>query len=617
MASPQPAWSERVELPLTLDYQLLRSLVIYNNFKEAGQKSIVMNEQQGCRRIILSEPSFSFENGLIRFETRVFTSIGIFVAGKCRFPVSWEGRLVLYEEPQINNNWSVSFKVRDTDILDVDHQPYKVVGTLWNLIDKWAVKWLKAIEVNLAPPITDLKNMLEAQIPEETKERGHAILETLAPGSIAAGPEGIALKLSVDIQGLPAPENEDESVVLSPQERVYITRNWEDYDAYLVTIITALTEEALTPEERFLLREVLLDARYSFIEALETEKLGNDFVRKQFIESWGRIAPVFRRQLGADPSESLLGYLAFFTASDALAVFDRIGPAIGIEISANGLLRLAQLVAREKIDTLAYNFVLNDRLRKIFDLGEIQGEGETSITGDSAPWPEVEPASQTNSLGRFRLPFIFRMSEAWAAASSEEIKKLQEWIYQGSKRDAYVEKIKSLLMAAASSTIEKKAIEPDLQDFYRRLVIATAWQESCFRQFRARKGNISYIRSYNGTSVGLMQINERVWRGIYDRDQLRWNIRYNCRVGCEILQLYLTKYALRKMRSAEPPMVLDDTMMACVTYSMYNGGPRQFDKYLKRKKENACYASDNLFADKYAWVVEGSWQHIDSCLVEK
>ena len=70
-------------------------------------------------------------------------------------------------------------------------------------------------------------------------------------------------------------------------------------------------------------------------------------------------------------------------------------------------------------------------------------------------------------------------------------------------------------------------------DTYRRLVPATAWQESCWRQFIRRGGKLVAIRSRVG-SVGIMQVNERVWRGVYDRKGLVGDIAYNTRAGAEI-----------------------------------------------------------------------------------
>jgi hypothetical protein len=72
-------------------------------------------------------------------------------------------------------------------------------------------------------------------------------------------------------------------------------------------------------------------------------------------------------------------------------------------------------------------------------------------------------------------------------------------------------------------------------------VLSTAWQETCWRQFVQKAGKVSPIISYNQSSVGLMQINVRVWRGIYRPEGLLWNAPYNMQAGCEILDLYFLK----------------------------------------------------------------------------
>ena len=106
-----------------------------------------------------------------------------------------------------------------------------------------------------------------------------------------------------------------------------------------------------------------------------------------------------------------------------------------------------------------------------------------------------------------------------------------------------------------------------------------AWQESCFRQFVREEGKLAYLISYNNTSVGLMQINERVWRGLYDPRRLRWDIGYNASAGCEISGLYLRRYVLRKM---DPKKPFDAELQARLVYAIYNGGPSQYRKFLKR-----------------------------------
>ena len=55
--------------------------------------------------------------------------------------------------------------------------------------------------------------------------------------------------------------------------------------------------------------------------------------------------------------------------------------------------------------------------------------------------------------------------------------------------------------------------------------------------------------------------------------------------------------------------------MAGVVYAMYNGGPSQFKKFLARMKTGKYYLSDQLFKEKYTWVIRNQWSPINRCLV--
>ena len=125
-----------------------------------------------------------------------------------------------------------------------------------------------------------------------------------------------------------------------------------------------------------------------------------------------------------------------------------------------------------------------------------------------------------------------------------------------------------------------------------------------------KDAKLTYLLSYNNSSVGLMQVNERVWRGIYDTQRLRWDIHYNASAGCEIVDLYLQKYALRKYG---PGILKKTDTLAQLVYAMYNGGPSQYDKFLKRSNANELYDSDRLFAQKYDWVKNRDWEQVGKC----
>ena len=162
------------------------------------------------------------------------------------------------------------------------------------------------------------------------------------------------------------------------------------WDAFLVQAITSLSKEPLTPQDRQILLDTLLDTRYRFIEEFTKDKGSGDFVRRQFVEAWKRISPVFRTHLSDDPSRSLITYLAFFTASDALVALDSLGPTLGLEVSRNGLIRLARLISEDESITLAYGYGVDQALRATLGLGEALPISAPAFDGESVPL-DLEP----------------------------------------------------------------------------------------------------------------------------------------------------------------------------------------------------------------------------------
>jgi hypothetical protein len=177
----------------------------------------------------------------------------------------------------------------------------------------------------------------------------------------------------------------------------------------------------------------------------------------------------------------------------------------------------------------------------------------------------------------------------------------------------YFDRIKKLIKNSAQKVLAKRKTSKGYAQMFPRVVLATAWQESCLRQFVVKKKKIVYLRSYNGSSVGVMQINERVWRGIYDLHRLRWNIRYNAWAGCEILDLYVTKYIEKNLKEIKSGDKISDEALARILYAMYNGGPQEFKKFLSRKKKGKYYKSDKLFFEKFNWVKTSQWQNTRKC----
>jgi hypothetical protein len=110
--------------------------------------------------------------------------------------------------------------------------------------------------------------------------------------------------------------------------------------------------------------------------------------------------------------------------------------------------------------------------------------------------------------------------------------------------------------------------------------------------------------------VGIMQINERVWRGIYRPESLRWNIRYNAMAGAEILDLYLRKYVLADGTLKTVP---EADSLAGALYAMYNGGPGALGRFKERDRGKAAKEIDRLFSEKYDLVKRGKLLEISIC----
>jgi hypothetical protein len=606
---PQAA-ARSVELPISIDYGLLQTLAIENSFQGPNQTAVVHDEAKGCRRIIASEPRFSQKNGKIRFEVKIAVRFGARL-GSCLSPIRWEGYLVLFQKPVLRNHWFLSFKTVGSSLLDQNRHPARLASIVWNYVHKKAYAYMDRFSISLAPPVSEIQAVLSPLFAPSYHHIAEAMVTSLRPGSIVVAPEALKISVLADLPDAQAGAGEKEATKADlPQ----IVADWETWDAYLVQIIDILSDKGLGIQDRQVLLDTLLEARYGFVKALDEDTLDSDFVRKQFVAAWQQLSPLFRKHLGQRPSPSLIGYLAFFAASDALVTLDRIGPAFGIQISREGFIRLAQLIEQGNALDLEYNPDLDPLLQKALGLPpplivsppEMPGE-----TPDSENPPldenEVDHSRPFHSLMQWVTP------AAWAAGGPVP-RDIRRWLVPETHLSRFVARVRTVILEAATGVLIKSSMPQGLGDVYGRLAQATSWQESCFRQFWLENGVAKYTVSNNGTSVGLMQINERVWRGLYNKQKLRWDIGYNAAAGCQILDLFITRYGLPNLKRNAPQVTAQSEVFAQAVYAMYTGGPAQFDKFFARYRSHRLSAVDHLISEKLTWVNSGQWWQLSECL---
>ncbi len=609
-----------VALPLTIDYPLLGSLVVYHAFSGPSRSVVVLDEGDGCNFIRISNPVFSQSHGFLRCEIRVLMRTGAPFRDACLMPVEWTGYVALLMTPHVDpQGRTLSFSVTDSAVYDKNHNPQMITEMLWNLIKTRIYDYIQSISVDLEPPFSELKSVIASFIPGGLSDAVAFMLESMRLGEVRIEPKAVRIDILAEV---PAHEIEPEKTptAVSEKELETIIEAWETWDAFLVHTILSLAGRPLAEKDRRTLFETLLDTRYRFTTELSERTLGKDLVREEFIEAWSRLSPIFRNTLGSEASKFTLAYLSFFTAADALTTLDRIGPALGIEISREGLIRLGRLVSHEKPVFLDYDLRFNRQLRELLGL-----DGSLPVVGDQeegTPQERERPLEKGAShLPRWNrllsgLRRFFRTAPAWAMGRKNipDPSRLHHWLPPRGDLRPFIFKMEKLLTRTTAALLKKSALHRVYHDFFKRLVLSTAWQESCFRQFVRKKGKITYLISYNQSSVGLMQVNKRVWRGIYDIHSLMWNIHYNAAAGCEILQQYLTRYALPRLRRLKNKALMTEETVAGTVYAMYNGGPKQLRRYLKRKRAKRRFKSDRLFLKKFRLTTKGRLFQAALCL---
>ncbi len=380
--------------------------------------------------------------------------------------------------------------------------------------------------------------------------------------------------------------------------------NWEALDVCMVNMITSIPKGSLSDDERNVLLETLLDSRYRFVTKTSDpdKSVDKGFVEDEFVDAWDSISPIMKKHMKDQPPEEAKKQQAFISASDALVAKEKAQPEKKTKIDRKDFNKLTQTLKGDEDVAFDSTSGVNQKLRDVLGIDDSMDAWEVdSDAGDDdyAAKPDDDKTTPEK------------------VTPSKKTDGKRKWIVSRSNLDSYLERIKILLKKASDNALKKRKLEKRYHDLYRTFVLSAAWQESLYRQFVEKKGKIEYLRSYNDTSVGMMQINEKVWRGLYDIDRIRWDIRYNAMVGCEIANLYLGKYIMGKMRKMNLDKPIDDETLSRALYAMYNGGPGQFHKFLKRDKEGKYWKIDRYYYQKYRWVRDGQWQNLRPCLFGK
>jgi soluble lytic murein transglycosylase-like protein len=583
-----------------LDLAFLRDALVAQVYREPGEAARLYDDGVGCSWLDLREPRVESDRGRLRVVSRGEGRVGTPFLGWCLLPFRWRGFVEIFEAPRLEHE-SLVFEVVDSNLYDEGFEKPRVGGRLWDLVKEHVHPRLAGVRIDLGRPFDELRQWLPLVLSgsDERIARLVGSLRVRDP-QVLADAVGVTFAFDVEPRAAPAPAPEPP---LAPLELARWEAGWQRWDAFLTFVVKRTATDAQGTALRRAVLDVLLDARHDLLEALAPSRPGApDPVPELFVRTWERLGPVLRDEARGLPAETALRYTAFLAAGDALAALQALGPEIGLEISADGLRRLARmLVPAVAEDPLEYRVEVDLELRSLLGFGPALPAPPIPAEGEAEPTPPPSSGLLLRLLSAL-------VPAASAAVPPRDLARLNRWAPTLADHDAYLPLVRDLLTELAGE-VAAAGLDAGHHRLYGYLVLATAWQESCWRHFVRERGRLAPLRSPVG-ALGLMQVNPHVWRGVYDLGGLRDDIAYNGRAGSEILLHYLEDYALEKGEHRLPG---GSDNLARATYAAYNGGPRHLTRYRTATTPRRLRRIDAAFWEKYETVRAGRELEVARC----
>jgi Transglycosylase SLT domain len=374
--------------------------------------------------------------------------------------------------------------------------------------------------------------------------------------------------------------------------------DWRQWDSFYTFVVKRFGQD-LSGNLKDSLGDAFLDSRYELTSAVAPGRGGNP-VPQLFLSSWKRLSPIMNQALPGLPKQTASVYASFISATNKLAGSGgQAGLKSGlVNLSPDVLKGLARIIEpTSSADPLAYTTNVDSGLRGLLGFGSpLATRGVRQGQLDRLFLPEIREAS----LSSFWL-------DREADAAEPDFKKLNQWVPDLKELEAYLLEVKALLIESGDKAAAKSKLAGEYKTLYRQIVLTSAWQESCWRQYVKKGSSITPLASSTG-DLGLMQVNRNTWRGVYDLKGLGGDIEYNGNAGGEILIYYLTKHAIRKGEDKQP-----GGNLARATYSAYNGGPGAVGRYRAAKQNPALKKVDEAFWEKFQTVSSGKDLAVKSC----
>ncbi|TAN68336.1 MAG: hypothetical protein EPN17_09160 [Methylobacter sp.] len=335
--------ADQLSIPLQIDYSFIKKVLLSQLYTGKDASAELWNDRQGCSYLRLSKPDVNGKNGQIQLLNDVHARFGTSLGGQCLTVLEWSGVLETFQQPTLDSGHSVlSFPI--TSATAYDHEGHHLtINKLQDLIKRFAEPKLADIKIDLNESRSDIEQTLTHFLPKDNAEEVKAILKSLRFDSINAEDKGISIKLVFN-----APTKKlvvKPAAAFSETEQKQWQSAWQQWDTFLSSAIEQAANDTKSPELRDTLFEILTDSRTAFQAGLKEHDADSaDPVRVFFTDTWTRLAPILKTIADELPGIQGLRYVTFIAATDVIYELEQLGAPFGLDISSDGLRRLARIL---------------------------------------------------------------------------------------------------------------------------------------------------------------------------------------------------------------------------------------------------------------------------------
>jgi len=585
------ALAARLEIPLHVPLEALRQALSTELAASPARPDVVYRDGP-CRYLSYQSPKLEAVDGRLRLIGPGSAAFGAELFGKCQ-SAAWEGSLAFILAPYVDNAGRLRLRIVDSKLSDGGNGK-GLLGFAWDLSKRYVHPRLERFAYELGASRGALVSVMRSAAPADQAAAMEQALNSLQVLEPRVDTTHIVVPIAIDIPDVwiaAAAPPAASTAPLSEAEIEALEKAMQPWDAFLVYSMREVASDSPDSEVHKRLFTLLLDSRYELLAILSGDVPADpDPVRRLFVDTWDEL----RRILGDAQRDQALGtsalrYALFIDSGDALLALERGAPSLGMRPSADSLRQLARALrpgATE--DPLAYGWDVDARLRELFNVEDI-------------PEPPPSPPPLKSWLDLF-------VARAYAQGEGAGV-PLDRWVPTRDQLPAYETRIAGLLKKTSVGELQRAALPAPYDKIYRNLLPTTALIESCWHQYVARSGKVSYLRSAVG-SVGIMQINQYVWRGFYSVERLRWDTTYNMRAGAQILSRYVKDYAMPYAERHGDP-----SLAARAAYAVYNAGPRGVDRFARARRHPREERVDARLWMLYQGIAGGGDVDLASCAV--